>query len=242
MTFIRLDNVTVRYPIFNARATSIRHHLLNIGTGGRLSNDVGAVNVTALRDVTISIENGDRVGLIGHNGAGKSTLLRTLAGIYVPTKGTIERRGRISTIFEVGAGLDPELSGYENIRRMGLLMGLSLAQMDAALPEIEELTELGNFLALPVRTYSAGMTTRLMFAVATAVPPEILLVDEILGAGDSSFQKRAQARIDRMISSASIFVFASHSNELLRRHCNRFFELHHGVITEVSSDVVSALG
>jgi ABC-type polysaccharide/polyol phosphate transport system ATPase subunit len=238
MTYIRLYNVTVRYPIFNARATSIRHQLINISTGGRLRNDVGAVSVTALRDVTMNI---DRVGLIGHNGAGKSTLLRTLAGIYEPSEGRIERRGRISTIFEIGAGLDPELSGYENIRRMGLLMGLSLSQMDAAIPEIEELTELGDFLSLPVRTYSAGMTTRLMFAVATAVPPEILLVDEMLGAGDSGFQKRAEERINRLISSASIFVFASHSPELLRRHCNRFFELRHGAVTEVPAESLSAL-
>jgi len=237
MAYLRFDGVTVSYPIYNARAQSLRRHIISLGSGGRLTdNDHGVVTVTALSDVTFQIEEGDRVGLIGHNGAGKSTLLRTMAGIFEPEAGTIAREGRVSSIFEIGAGLDLELSGYENIRRMALLIGLDRAEIDRAIPEIEELTELGNFLALPVRTYSSGMTTRLMFAVATACPPEILLVDEMLGAGDANFQKRAKARVENLIERSSILVLASHVDELLRQFCNRFFRLDYGSLVEISAD------
>ncbi len=237
MAHLRFDSVTVRYPIYNAHAQSLRRQIISLGTGGRLAgNSDGLVTVTALNDVTFRIEEGDRIGLVGHNGAGKSTLLRTMAGIFQPACGTIDREGRVSSIFEIGAGLDLELSGYENIRRMALLIGLDRAHIDSAIPEIEELTELGNFLSLPVRTYSAGMMTRLMFAVATACPPEILLVDEILGAGDAKFQQRAKVRVEKLIQHSSILVLASHADELLRQFCNRFFRLNCGSLVEISAD------
>lgn len=233
MASLIFEQVTVAYPIYNARAQSLRNQLVRLGTGGNIGKDDNAVvTVTALENISFSLNSGDAVGLIGHNGAGKSTLLRTMAGIYSATSGSVIRNGSVSTVFELGAGMDPELSGYENIMRMLLLMGVSKAQAKTAMAEIEDFSELGDFLALPVRTYSAGMTMRLMFAVATSVKPDILLIDEMFGTGDASFQQKAEARMHDWIAGTDIFVFASHDRPLIKRLCNRLFRLEHGVIYE----------
>ncbi|MGC6369534.1 ABC transporter ATP-binding protein [Pseudomonas sp. K2I15] len=235
MAHITFDNVTIRYPIYNGAAKSLKKTLVNVGTGGFLSKEPGDVlTITALDKVSFKLSDGDAIGLIGHNGAGKTTLLRTMAGIYPPSSGLVTTDGRISTIIELGAGLDSELSGYENIFRLGLLLGMSKVQVQKLIPVIEEFTELGNFLQAPVRTYSSGMLMRLMFAVSTSNQPEILLVDEMFGTGDKGFQEKAKARMEGIISSAKIFVFASHSEELISKFCNRVFELKHGTVTEVT--------
>lgn len=208
--------------------------MVRIGTGGRLAKESSnIVTITALDNVSFELNEGDTVGLIGHNGAGKTTLLRTMAGIYSPVGGAVDLEGRVSTIIELGAGLDVELSGYENILRMGMLLGSSRNEMLEAVPSIEAFTELGDFLSMPVRTYSSGMIMRLMFAVATAIRPEILLIDEMFGTGDVSFQEKAQRRMMDLISSAKIFVFASHSRELIQKYCKRVFSLEHGTLTEI---------
>ncbi|WP_413727458.1 ABC transporter ATP-binding protein [Sodalis sp. RH19] len=233
MASLVFDNVTVAYPIYNAHAQSLRNQLVRIGTGGRIGKGAGAiVTVTALDRVSFRLQSGDAVGLIGHNGAGKSTLLRTMAGIYSATAGVVTRTGSVATVFELGAGMDPELSGYENIMRMLLLMGHSRAQARAAMADIEDFSELGNFLALPVRTYSSGMTMRLMFAVATSVRPDILLIDEMFGTGDAAFRHKAETRMQDWIAGTDIFVFASHDLGLVKRLCNRLFRLEHGAIHE----------
>ncbi|HSV85646.1 MAG TPA: ABC transporter ATP-binding protein [Levilinea sp.] len=225
------ENVTVQYPIYNSRSMSLRNRLVSLGTGGRIEAEAGHVNlVTALKEVNFTLKDGDTIGLVGHNGAGKTTLLRTMAGIYAPTQGRVIREGRLATVFEIGAGMDAELSGYENILRMGLMMGMTSAEARAAIPEIESFTELGDFLQLPVRTYSSGMMMRLMFAVATSIKPEILLVDEMFSAGDAAFQEKAKARMRALINSAQIFVFASHSPELIKEFCKRVFRLEHGLL------------
>ncbi len=167
---------------------------------------------------------------IGHNGSGKSTLLRTLAGIFAPTRGSISIEGRVSTVFGLGAGLQPELTGYENIIRMGIMLGASRAEAESHIPDIEEFSELGNFLAMPVSTYSDGMRTRLAFGVATAAHPEILLIDEVLGAGDAEFQVRAQRRLSGFIEKSSILVLASHSAQLITQFCSSTLQLAHGRI------------
>lgn len=234
MANIIFDNVTVQYPIYNAKSMSIRSKLMSISTGGYLStssNDL--VTVTALRNANFEFKDGDAIGLIGHNGAGKTTLLRCMAGIYSPISGSIITEGRIATIIELGSGLDLELSGYENIFRMGMLLGATRHELECAVPDIESFTELGDFLSVPVSTYSSGMLMRLMFAVATAVKPEILLVDEMFGTGDSSFQKKAEERMLSLIQASKIFVFASHSTDLIRKYCNRIFRLEHGVMKEI---------
>ncbi|MHB0990619.1 MAG: ABC transporter ATP-binding protein [Burkholderiales bacterium] len=239
MAKILFEHVTLQYPIYNARGMSLRNQIVRIATGGRIEKEAGHTTVvTALNDVSFELKDGDAIGLIGHNGAGKSTLLRTLAGIYQPALGRVERIGRVATVFEIGAGLEPELSGYENMFNLGMMMGMSYAQVKAMLPDIEEFTELGEFLRLPVRTYSSGMTMRLMFAVATANTPEILLIDEMLSTGDASFQDKSKARIQKLIAAAKIFVFASHDPDLIRTYCNRVFRLEHGKLTEVGMEAV----
>jgi ABC-2 type transport system ATP-binding protein len=234
MAQLIFDNVTVQYPIYNTRSQSIRNQLLRVSTGGRLSQEAGnIVTVTALANASFTLNDGDSVGLIGHNGAGKTTLLRTMAGIYSPVGGRVIRDGKTSTIIEVGAGMDAELSGYENIYRMGMMLGCTRTEIDAMIPNIEEFTELGNFLEMPVRTYSTGMMMRLMFAVATAIRPEILLIDEMFGTGDAAFQEKAVKRMQQLIASAKIFVFASQDINLIKQYCKRIFRLEHGSIREV---------
>ena len=234
MAHIIFDQVTLKYPIYNVGTMSLKKAILDIGTGGKLSKDSKLVKITALENVSFKLNDGDSVGLVGHNGAGKTTLLRTMAGIFTPISGTISKVGKTSTIIELGAGLDSELSGYENVFRMGLLLGMSRTHIQDLLPSIEDFTELGAFLEAPVRTYSSGMLMRLMFAVSTANKPEILLVDEMFGAGDKSFQDKAKARMENIISASKIFVFASHSDELIQKFCNRVFEISHGTLKEIS--------
>ena len=237
MAHLIFDNVTIQYPIYNNRSMSLKNQLVRISTGGLIEKEAGNVQiVTALKNVTFNAKEGDRIGLVGHNGAGKSTLLRTMAGIYVPTHGSVDRVGRVSTVLEMGAGMDPELSGYENITRMGVLSGMSLNEVRKRVSDIEEFTQLGDFLQIPVRTYSTGMATRLMFAVATSSQPDILLVDEVFGTGDAEFQNRARERLEALIQSVGVFVFASHDHDLVRGYCNRFFKLEHGNVLEISVD------
>jgi ABC-2 type transport system ATP-binding protein len=236
MAHLAFQNVSVRYAIYNARSQSLRHQLINISTGGRLSHEVRkTVSVTALEDVSFVLNDGDRVGLIGHNGAGKTTMLRTMAGIYKPFSGTVVRSGAVTTIIELGAGMDIELTGTENVARMGMLLGYSGEAIKALMPSIVEFADLGNFIDMPVRTYSSGMIMRLMFAVATAKAPEILLLDEMFGVGDKAFQERAEARMHDVINAANILVFASHDIELIKRFCKRIFRLEHGKMEEVNN-------
>jgi len=239
---LRFNDVTIQYPIYNSRNMSLRNQLVRISTGGRIEGEAGHVQlVTALRNVSFTINHGDSVALIGHNGAGKSTMLRTMAGVYTPVHGHVTRHGRVATVLELGTGMDPELSGYENIIRMSMLLGMSKEKIHEHAKEIEAFTQLGDFLQLPVRTYSSGMATRLMFAVATSTKPDILLVDEMFGTGDAEFQVQAKKRMEELIRSVGIFVFASHSNELVKTYCNRFFFLEHGNVREIERDAIDGL-
>ena len=233
MAELVLDNVSVEYPLYNAPHMLLRRRLLSIGTGGKIAQtDRSFVSIRALEQINLTLRYGDRVGLIGHNGAGKSTLLRTMAGIYTPTQGKITSTGRISTVFDISAGLQNELTGYENIIRIGLLNGLNKLQLQAAMSDIEEFTDLGDFLSVPVRTYSSGMITRLLFAIATAAHPEILLIDEIIGTGDAAFQQRAEQRLEQFLQKAAILVLSSHSEQILQKFCKTILVLEHGRIID----------
>ncbi len=186
------------------------------------------MSVRALDDVSLTVNHGDQLGIVGHNGAGKSTMLRIFAGIYEPNQGTISVEGRISPLFSTSPGLDLDDTGYENIVTCGLLLGMSRDEIERKLPEIEAFSELSDYLALPARTYSTGMLVRLGFAVATAINPEILLLDEELGAVDARFAGRAAERVESLIDRSSIVVLASQSEELIRKICNRAVLLDHG--------------
>ena len=189
----------------------------------------------ALQNVSLKLGHGDRLGILGHNGAGKSTLLRVMAGVYVPTTGRVIIDGRVSPLFNTSPGLDIDDSGYENIVTCGMLLGMTPAEITRKTPGIAEFTELGDYLNLPVRTYSTGMVTRLGFAIATALDPEILLLDEGLGAGDARFAEHAKRRIDALIQRSSILVLASHSEALIRSMCNRAMLLDGGRIAMLGS-------
>lgn len=214
--------LTVDFPIYGAQ--SFRSELFSRATGGlihRGGRNNSRVTVRALDDINLTVGDGDRLALIGHNGAGKSTLLRVFAGVYEPVRGSISVDGRVSPLFNMSPGLDPDDTGYENIVNCGLFLGMSHEELRHKMRDIAEATELGDYLSLPVRTYSTGMVLRLSFAVATAIDPEIVLLDEGLGAGDAAFAARAHERVAGLVQRTSILVFASHSLDLLRSMCNK---------------------
>jgi ABC-type polysaccharide/polyol phosphate transport system ATPase subunit len=221
-TELTLKKVSVSFPVYQSGSRSLKKRLLNKGTGGQLASDANnRIVVEALRNVSLSFKAGDRVALIGSNGAGKTTLLRVMAGVYEPSTGDVICRGRISPMFDISLGIDSEISGYDNIRLRGLILGMSASEIESRMPDIIELTELGDYLDIPVRTYSSGMMTRLTFAVATCFSPEVLLMDEWIMAGDASFLAKAQHRTQSFIEHANILVLASHSLEICRQWCTK---------------------
>ena len=228
---LTLENVSVSFPIYHGGSRSLKKSLLFRGSGGHLASDAShRIIVEALRNVSTQIRAGDRVALIGSNGAGKTTLLRVMAGIYEPVTGTVKSCGRISPMFDIGLGIDSEISGYENIRMRGLILGMTSQEIEEQMQDIVDFTELGDYLDIPVRTYSSGMMTRLTFAVATCFAPEILLMDEWIMAGDASFISKARHRIETFVAKASILVLASHSLETCRQFCNKALWMHQGII------------
>ena len=240
MSYINLKNVSVEYSIYNAKTRSIKNLLFpiegfskkitNLKIGGELDIDNNNVKILALNNLTIEINSGDRLGIIGHNGSGKSTLLRLLAGVYEPTAGNIDRNGIISTIFSTGEGLDTESTGLDAINFHGKLHGITPSKFPLFKMDIENFTELGDFLSLPIRTYSTGMLVRLTFALATSNnnDGDILLMDEVIGAGDAHFINKAETRMNNFLESSEIVVVATHSMDILRKWCNRVILLEKG--------------
>ena len=226
---IRLDNVQLIYPIYSVRAQSLRHAMINLAIGGRLlrgSNDV--VHVNALEGVSFSLQDGDRLGLVGHNGAGKSTLLKVLAGVYEPTRGRIEVTGSMASMLDIGHGIDWDATGVENIKIMSRLRGMRSAQINAQMDELIAFSELGAYADLPMKTYSAGMSARLVFTLATSFKSDILIMDEWLGAGDAQFIQKATERMNAFVNHARIMVLASHNFALLQATCNKVLVLDKG--------------
>ncbi len=241
MAFIELADASVEIPIFNSRGRSLKTTLIR-RVGGQVEADGrDIVTVKALRHVDLSLKPGDRLGLIGHNGAGKSTLLRVFAGSYEPSTGRAEIAGTVSSLIDMEMGMDPELTGADNIIQRGVFLGMSLKEARRAIPSIAEFSELGPYLHLPMRTYSSGMRMRLAFATSTTRHPDILLFDEMISFGDAGFATRAKARLDAMMDNAKILVLASHDIGSLRAYCNRAVLLEAGaVVAQGSVDEVWA--
>lgn len=231
MASIKLSGVEVAFPIYNASTRSLKNLVLSSKTGGSIRSVAQRLTlVTALNGVDLELSHGDRIGLVGHNGSGKSTLLRVLAGICEPSRGTVELSGQVAPIFNIELGMDPEATGFENIMLRGMFLGMTKKQVKHSLPDIAEFTELGDFLHLPMRTYSDGMRMRLAFAISTAIEPDILLLDEGIGAGDAHFIDKAERRLAEFTQRAAIIALASHDTNLIRLICNKVALLEHGRI------------
>lgn len=233
MSRILMQNVNVFYPVMQDHYMSIRRAALRRLTGGKLyGQDAETKVVHAIKDFSIDLRDGDRIGLIGRNGAGKSTLLKTISSFILPDNGEIEIDGTITSLFSVNGGLDVERTGYDNIYVMGRLLGLSRKQMDSHMADIEEFSELGKFLNMPVRSYSDGMRVRLGVSVVTCINPDILLLDEALGTGDAHFIEKTTQRAQRLYDRANIVILASHAHEILQRLCNKAIWLDKGRIVQ----------
>jgi lipopolysaccharide transport system ATP-binding protein len=231
---ISVKDLTIRFPVYGADAKSLKKALARaVSVGGVLGRHAGVTDVTALQGVNLELKAGDRLGLIGHNGSGKTTLLRALSGAYEPDEGVIEVRGRIAALLDLSLGIDPTATGLENIRLRGRIAGLSAREIEARMDEIAEFTGLGPFLAMPVKTYSAGMQGRLAFAAATAVEADVLLMDEWIAVGDAEFQIIAHKRLLKLVERAGILVLATHEAPLLKLYCNKVMRLDGGVASEV---------
>jgi lipopolysaccharide transport system ATP-binding protein len=244
---ISLQSVDVDFTIYGVSARSIKNQVLRATTGGVISfpND-SRVIVSALTNISIDIKSGERVGLIGHNGAGKTTLLRVFAGVYEPVRGSMQRVGRTSSLFDLSYGFDPNSTGLENILIRGMYLGLDRATLLRLRDGIADFSELGGYIHIPVNTYSAGMLMRLAFAISTSISPDILLMDEWLAVGDANFQKKAERRLLDLIGASGILVMATHSLGIMERVCNRLIWLDAGTIRadgsfqEVSEKFLSA--
>ncbi|MGQ0532415.1 MAG: ABC transporter ATP-binding protein [Caulobacteraceae bacterium] len=232
MAHIILDRVGVEFPIHNAHSRSLQLRMFGV-LGGKLGAHQHAVFVQALKDVSFTLEDGDRIGIVGHNGAGKTTLLRLLAGVYEPTAGRVQIEGRVSSFTDITLGMDPEATGWANITLRCIFLGMTFKEARAAAPAIAEFSELREFLELPVRTYSLGMFVRLAFAISTSIEPEIIVMDEMIGAGDARFMSRAQERIAYLLQKTRILVLASHQPEIFKSFCNRLIWLEHGEVRRI---------
>lgn len=236
MASIVLKNVSLDFPIYNTSSRSIKKKFLKTATGGILNkNSEGDLFVRALSQINMNIQEGDRVGLIGHNGSGKSTLLRLLNKVYSPSEGNVNISGKISSLIDITTGIDPELTGIENIMLRGRMLGMTKFEVNKHLDEIISFSELGEFLNIPIRTYSTGMSMRLSFAISTTVCSDILLMDEWLSVGDLNFRQKAETRLKQLIDKTKILVIASHAPEQILKNCNRAILLDHGKILKDGS-------
>lgn len=248
---IQVDNAYVEFPLLDLKAQSLRHTIMrkfgykskwdemprfNEKTeddtsqlGARFfTDDSGFVSVRALDNINLQLNQGDRIGLLGRNGAGKTTLLRLLAGIYEPSVGAVDINGAVTPMFALEAGMDQDATGYENIKLRAQLLGMTNDQVDEIQDDVAEFTGLGDYLYVPIRTYSTGMMVRLAFGVATALRPEILIMDEMIGAGDAAFIDRANERLESFVGAAGIMVVATHSPGILKQWCNKGILLEKG--------------
>ena len=226
-----MQNLGVTFSIYNPKTRSVRNHIIS-AVGGVTHDCDSTTYVDALIDLNLDINHGERVAILGHNGAGKSTLLRVLAGIYEPTSGIIESHGMVSSLTDISMGMDPENSGYHNIIMRCIFMGMTIAEAKSKVHEIVEFCELGDYINLPMRTYSTGMYMRLALTIATSVIPDILIMDEMIGAGDDAFMKKARKRTLDMIEKTKIMVISSHDMSIVNELCQRAIWMEKGKVIE----------
>ena len=232
MANISIVNASLRYSLKSTQTTSLRSSLMKQLAGGFIDRKNNKTYVKALDNVSLNVEDKEIIGLLGHNGAGKTTLLRIVAGILYPTEGTVTTNAKVQTLFSLGQGMHPELTGRENINRIAVFSGFDEMITNQQVEEIIDFAELGEFIDQPVKYYSLGMIARLAFAVVTSNKPEIFLIDEILAVGDASFQTNARSRLQRMMEHANICVIASHSQDVLEQLCTRILRLEKGSIVD----------
>jgi lipopolysaccharide transport system ATP-binding protein len=232
MACIKAENLTIYYPIFGSSSRSLKKTLVRAATGGKIAGDARGISICAIDNISFSVTAGERIGLVGHNGAGKSTLLRALAGVYKPAAGTLKVKGRIASLLDISLGMDQEFTGYENIFMRCVLMGISKADVKKHLDDIITFSELGDYIKMPMRMYSTGMSLRLAFSICTTFPSDIVLMDEWLAVGDADFSKKAEARLLEFINKSSILVLASHNIEQVQKICTRILTMEHGRIID----------
>lgn len=232
MPHIEIVGASLDFPIYQASGRSIRSALLKSPVGGRIGQAASrqVTVVRALEEVSLDLRAGDRVALMGHNGSGKSTLLRLMSGIYHPTSGTARLVGSLACLFDIHGGFDEAATGRENILQRGLLLGLTRAEIERRVPQITEFSGLGEFIDLPVQTYSSGMMLRLLFSIATSGEADVILMDEWIATGDQAFVAKADQRLRELVNRSEILVLASHNVALLRSLCNRALVLERGRI------------
>lgn len=231
MTRIKLENVSVDIPIFNSQGRSLKKRIMGFATGGKIGlSEKGKTIVRSLDNINLEIRPNERLGIVGHNGAGKSTLLRVLGKVYTPSSGTAVIEGNIGSLIDISLGIDMESTGIENIYLRAALLGIKKNVVDQELTNIIDFTQLGDFINMPVRTYSTGMHMRLAFAVSTMISPDILLMDEWLSVGDATFQSQAEKRLSDLVARTNILVLASHSRDLIEKCCTHVVWLEHGKI------------
>jgi lipopolysaccharide transport system ATP-binding protein len=238
MAHVTARDVFVDFPIYGAQSRSFKKALFRAATGGLIARDHDRIVVRALSGVSFELRDGDRIGLVGHNGSGKSTLLRVLAGAYEPVRGTVAVDGRVASMLNIRLGMEEEATGYENIYLRGVVMGFRPSEMKPLVDEIIAFSELGDYIHMPMRTYSSGMAMRLAFAVSTCVSAEILLMDEWLSVGDAEFSEKARKRLNDLVGQAKILVLASHDESLIEANCNKIMRLSHGELT--STEVIGS--
>lgn len=230
MSSIICKNLNFFYPIIGAKSRSLRNEILS-SIGGIFSEKSNSIpHIEALKNINLNINSGDRVGLIGHNGSGKSTLLKILSGSIYCTSGDLEIKGKVSSIIDLGMGLDHELSGVENIKIRSIIYGMDNKRFTKYYNDVLEFSGLNNFINLPVSTYSSGMMIRLAFSLSTFATAEILILDEIIAVGDEEFRLKSRKKIDNLIEKSNILILASHDTQLLRSICNRLIYFEKGQI------------
>jgi lipopolysaccharide transport system ATP-binding protein len=229
---LEVEDLVVFFPLYHGNSRSLKKTVF-AAAKGQLSRDAQQrPGVQALREISFRLRRGDRLGLVGLNGAGKTTLLRTLAGIYEPAGGRVRIQGSLTALLDIHLGMNPELTGRENILLRGLYNGVPRAALEELVADVQSFADLGDFIDLPVRIYSSGMSVRLAFALATAIRPQILLMDEWILAGDVAFIERARARLEDMVRGADILVLSSHTTAIVRTWCTRVIWLDQGRVRE----------